>query len=104
MATSYAALKANHTWDIEPFPSAIVPLGCKRVYSVKVRFDGGLDHYKARLVVLGNNQEYGVNYEETFAHVAKMITVRTIIALVASNDWPLHQMDVRNAFLNRDLK
>ncbi|RVW32183.1 Retrovirus-related Pol polyprotein from transposon RE2 [Vitis vinifera] len=64
----------------------------------KVRSDGSLDRYKARLVALGNNQEYGVNYEETFAPVAKMTTVRTILALVASSDWPLHQMDVKNAF------
>ncbi|XP_019072894.1 retrovirus-related Pol polyprotein from transposon RE1 [Vitis vinifera] len=85
-------------------PPTIVPLGCKWVYSVKVRSDGSLDRYKARLVALGNNQEYGVNYEETFAPVAKMTTVRTILALAASSDWPLHQMDVKNAFLHGDLK
>ncbi|RVW92020.1 Retrovirus-related Pol polyprotein from transposon RE1 [Vitis vinifera] len=72
--------------------------------SIKVRSDGSLDRYKARLVALGNNQEYGVNYEETFAPVAKMTTVRTILALAASSDWPLHQMDVKNVFLHGDLK
>ncbi|RVW37994.1 Retrovirus-related Pol polyprotein from transposon TNT 1-94 [Vitis vinifera] len=85
-------------------PPTIVPLGCKWVYSVKVRFDGSLDCYKARLVALGNNQKYGVNYEETFAPVAKMTTVRTILALTVSSDWPLHQMDVKNVFLHGDLK
>ncbi|RVW90513.1 Retrovirus-related Pol polyprotein from transposon TNT 1-94 [Vitis vinifera] len=104
MQEEIAALEANHTWDIEPCPPTIVPLGCKWVYSVKVRSDGSLDRYKARLVALGNNQEYGVNYEETFAPVAKMTTVRTILALAASSDWPLHQMDVKNAFLHGDLK
>jgi transposase InsO family protein len=104
MQEEIAALEANHTWDIEPCPPTVVPLGCKWVYSVKVRSDGSLDRYKARLVALGNNQEYGVNYEETFAPVAKMTTVRTILALAASNDWPLHQMDVKNAFLHGDLK
>jgi hypothetical protein len=66
--------------------------------------DGSLDCYKARLVALRNNQEYGVNYEETFAPVAKMTTIRTILALAASNDWPLHQMNVKNAFLHGNLK
>ncbi|RVW87678.1 Retrovirus-related Pol polyprotein from transposon RE2 [Vitis vinifera] len=93
MQEEIAAPEANHTWDIEPCPPTIVPLGCKWVYSVKVRYDGSLDRYKARLVALGNNQEYGVNYEETFAPVAKMTTIRTILALVASSDWPLHHMD-----------
>ncbi|RVW64789.1 Retrovirus-related Pol polyprotein from transposon RE1 [Vitis vinifera] len=73
-------------------------------HDFKVRSDGSLDRYKARLVALGNNQEYGVNYEETFAPVAKMTIVRTILALAASSDWPLHQMDVKNAFLHGDLK
>ncbi|RVX16767.1 Retrovirus-related Pol polyprotein from transposon RE1 [Vitis vinifera] len=104
MQEEIAALEANHTWDIEPCPPTIVPLGCKWVYLVKVRSDGSLDRYKARLVALGNNQEYGVNYEETFAPVTKMTTVRTILALAASSDWPLHQMDVKNAFLHGDLK
>ena len=53
---------------------------------------------KAWLVALGNNQEYGVNYEETFAPMAKMTIVRTILALAASSDWPLHQMDVKKCF------
>ena len=86
MQEEIAVLEANHTRDIEPCPPAIVPLGCKWVYSVKVRSYGILDRYKARLVALGHNQEYGVNYEETFAPVAKMTTVRTILALAASSD------------------
>ncbi|RVX22750.1 Retrovirus-related Pol polyprotein from transposon TNT 1-94 [Vitis vinifera] len=104
MQEEIAALEANHTWDIELYPPTIVPLGCKRVYSVKVQSNGSLDRYKARLVALGNNQEYGVNYEETFASVVKMTIVRMILALIASNDWPLHKMDVKNAFLHGDLK
>ena len=98
MQEEISALEANHTWDIEPCPPTIVPLGCKWVYLVKVRYDGSLDRYKAWLVALGNNQEYGVNYEETFAPVAKMTTVRTILVLAASSDWPLHQMDVKKCF------
>ena len=90
MQEEIAALKANHTWDIEPCPPTIVPLGRKWVYSIKVRSDGSLDHYKAQLVALGNNKEYGVNYKETFAPVAKMTIVHMILALAASSDWPLY--------------
>jgi hypothetical protein len=98
------ALQDNHTWDVVPCPSNVKAIGCKWVYSVKLRSDGTLDRYKARLVALGNRQEYGVDYEETFAPVAKMTTVRTVISVAASQGWPLHQMDVKNAFLHGDLK
>ena len=63
-----------------------------------------MDRYKARLIALGNKQEYGVDYEETFAPVAKMTMIRTILAIAASQSWRLHQMDVKNAFLHGDLK
>ncbi|WVZ03114.1 hypothetical protein V8G54_023920 [Vigna mungo] len=92
------------TWDIVPCPPSVKPLGNKFVFSIKLRSDGCIDRYKARLVVLGNKQEYGLDYDETFASVAKMTTVRTILALAASKSWPLHQMDVKNAFLHGDLK
>ncbi|PHT99700.1 hypothetical protein BC332_29488 [Capsicum chinense] len=90
--------------DIVSCPSNVHPIGCKWVYSIKLHSDGTLDRYKARLVVLGNKKEYSVNYEETFAPVAKITTVRTIIAIAASQNWTLHQMDVKNAFLHGDLK
>ncbi len=85
-------------------PLLLKPLVVNGVFSVKLRSDGTLDWYKAHLVALGNKQEYGVDYEETFASVAKMTTVRKIISIAASQGWPLHQMDVKNDFLHGDLK
>ena len=103
MQAELQALEENHTWDIVPCPPTVKPIGSKWVFSVKLRSDGSLDRYKARLVALGNKQEYGVDYEETFAPVSKMTTVRTILAIAASQSWRLHQMDVKNAFLHGDL-
>jgi hypothetical protein len=97
------ALEANETWDIVPLPTSQPVVGSKWVYSVKLKSDGSLDRYKARLVAQGFSQEYGIDYDETFAPVAKMTTVRTLIAISAIRDWDIFQMDVKNAFLNGDL-
>ena len=97
------ALQENFTCDIVSCPPDVKPIGCKWVYSVKLNSNGSLNCYKARLVALGNKQEYGIDYDETFAPVFKMTTVRTIISIAASSGWSLHQMDVKNAFLHGDL-
>ena len=78
------ALQDNHTWDVVPCPSNVKAIDCKWVYSIKLCFDWTLDRYKARLVALGNKQEYGVDYKETFAPMAKMTTVRTVISIATS--------------------
>jgi hypothetical protein len=62
----------------------VTPLGCKRVYYIKVKSDGNLDRYKTRLVTLRNNQEYGVNYEESFALVDKMTSIHTMLVIATS--------------------
>lgn len=77
------AIDENQTWDIVPCPPSVKPLGSKFVFSIKLCSDGSIDCYKAPSVVLGNKQEYGLDYDETFAPVAKTI-VLTILALVAS--------------------
>ena len=103
MQEELQALQENYTWDIVPCPPNDEPFGCKWVYSIKLNSDGSFHRYKARLVALGNKQEYGVDYDETFALVAKMTTIRTVLSIAASKGWSLHQMDVKNVFLHGDL-
>jgi len=98
------ALEENLTREVVPCPPSVKPLGSKFVFNIKICSDGSINRYKARLVVLGNKQECGLDYEETFAPMAKMTTVRTIFAIVASESWQIHQLDVKNVFLHGDLK
>lgn len=78
------ALQENQTWEVVPYPATVKSIVCKWVFSVKLKLDGSLVRYKARLVALGNRQEYGIDYAEKFAPVEKMTTVRIILVIAAS--------------------
>ena len=104
MNEEMAALESNDTWELVPLPNGKKAIGCKWVYKVKHKADGNIEHYKARLVAKGYAQTYGIDYEETFAPVAKMAIVRAVIAVAASRGWIMHQMDVKNAFLHGELQ
>ena len=97
------ALSKNHTWDLVTLPPGKSMVGCKWIYKIKTRSDGSIEHYKARLVAKGFTQEYGIDYEETFASVARISSVHALLAVAAASKWDLFQMDVKNAFLNEDL-
>ncbi|GAA0175159.1 transmembrane signal receptor [Lithospermum erythrorhizon] len=100
MEREIEALELNHTWKIINLPPDHRPIGCKWVYKVKRKSDGSLDKYKARLVVKGYNQVEGLDYYDSFFPVAKSVTVRLVLAIVAAKGWLLHQMNINNIFLH----
>ncbi|XP_028787939.1 uncharacterized protein LOC114743903 [Neltuma alba] len=98
------ALEKNNTWVVVNLPKGAKSVGCKWVFNPKNKADGSLEKYKVRLVAKGFSQTYGKDYTETFAPVAKLNIIRILLSLAVNLDWPLHQLDVKNAFLNGELK
>ncbi|WRX19899.1 Reverse transcriptase [Theobroma cacao] len=98
------ALDSNGTWDLVDLLVGKKAIGCKWVFAVKVKPDGSVARLKARLVAKRYAQTYGVDYFDTFSLVAKLTSVRLFMSMAATYDWPLHQLDIKNAFLHGDLQ
>ena len=103
MESELHALEANNTWYLTKLPRGKVPIGCRWVYKIKHHVDGSIERHKARLVAKGYTQQEGVDFLNTFSPVAKLTTVRLLLAFVAVKNWDLQQLDVDNAFLHGDL-
>ena len=97
-------MEKNGTWELVDLPRGKTTVGCKWVFTVKYKYDGSLERYKARLVAKGFTKTYGIDYLETFTPVTKLNSVRVLLSLAANRDWPLQQLDIKNAFLNGDLE
>jgi len=89
------AIEKNNTWHLTDLPKGYKVIDVKWVYKIKVKANGEIDTYKARLVAKGFEQREGYDYEEIFSPVARMETVRLIIALAGQRQWKIHQMDVK---------
>jgi hypothetical protein len=98
-----ASLEEKHTWDVVPIPKGVKPITSRLIFKRKYGPDGQVSRYKARLVARGFQQEEGIDYEETFAAVVKPASYRILFAIAAILGWPIHQADVKTAFLNSTL-
>ena len=98
MEEEMRALDDNGTWELVDLPTRKQTIGCKWVYVVKVNPNGSVAHFKSRLVAKGYAQTYGVDCSNTFSPVAKLASVRFFLSIVATNDWPLDQLDIKMHF------
>ncbi|KAL0350181.1 UNVERIFIED_CONTAM: Retrovirus-related Pol polyprotein from transposon RE2 [Sesamum radiatum] len=93
-------IEKNNTWELTNRPKDKEVIGVKWIYKTKLNADGSIQKHKARLVAKGYSQLPGIDYTETFAPVARLDTIRALIAIAANKKWKIYQMDVKSAFLN----
>ncbi|GJQ89436.1 ribonuclease H-like domain-containing protein [Tanacetum coccineum] len=103
MCDEYKALIDNNTWVLVPRPSNVNIVRSMWLYKHKYNADGSLNRYKARLVANGRSQQQGIDYDDTFSPVVKPAIIRTVLSFAVSRQWPIHQLDVKNAFLHGHL-
>ena len=94
------SIEKNDTWELCELPKGKRCVGSKWVYKTKYNSDGTIERHKARLVAKGFTQKHGVDFEETFAPVARQEIVRLLLSMAAQNHWSVYHMDVKSAFLN----
>jgi hypothetical protein len=100
MTEEYQSIMKNEVWEIVPRSKNKDGVSYRWLFKIKHVANGSIEKYKARFVARGFSHKEGIDYEETFAPVARYTSIRTIIALAAKMKWKLHQMDVKTAFLN----
>jgi len=103
MDAEMESIQKNETWSLTELPAGTKKIGVKWIYKTKLNESGKVDKLKARLVAKGYAQQHDVDYTEVFAPVARMDTVRMIIALAAKKGWLIYQLDVKSAFLHGEL-
>ncbi|GKD30348.1 ribonuclease H-like domain-containing protein [Tanacetum coccineum] len=103
MYAEYNALVKNSTWMLVLKPPNANVVRSMWLFRHKYHADGSLSRYKVRLVANGGTQQVGIDCDDTFSPVIKPAIIRTVLSLALSRGWPVHQLDVKNAFLNGDL-
>ena len=90
----------NDVWEVVPRPVKKSVVTSRWLYKTKYAADGNIEKHKARFVARGFFQVEGVDYDETFAPIARYTSIRSIISIAEEMGWRIHQMDVKTAFLN----
>ena len=103
MDSEINSIEKNQTWELMDLPSGAKTIGVRWIFKTNLNELGEIDKYKARLVAKGYSQQHGIDFTEVFAPVARMDTVRMIVALVACKGWNIFQLDVKSAFLHGEL-
>ncbi|GJU56584.1 ribonuclease H-like domain-containing protein [Tanacetum coccineum] len=97
------ALITNRTWVLVPRPANVNVVRSIWLFKHKFNADGSLSRYKSRVVTNGRSQQQGIDCDKTFSPVVKPATIRTVLSLAMSREWPIHQLDVKNVFLHGHL-
>ena len=82
------------------YPCRQTNIGVKWVYKTKLNEKENIEKHKARLVDKWFDQQYGVDYDETFSPIVILDTIRVVLAIATQNKWSIYQMDVKSSFLN----
>ena len=104
MVEECSSIIQNDVWEVVPRPIDRTVVGSHWIYKIKNNLDGAIKKYKARFMAKGFSQKEGIDYEETFAPIARYTSIRAAISLAAQMGWQIHQMDVKTTFLNGELK
>ena len=104
MQEEMEALHKNKTWELVPLPQGRKAIGNKWVFKIKRNSDDQVERFRARLVVKGYAQKEGIDFNEIFSPVVRLTTIRVVLAMCATFNLHLEQLDVKTAFLHGDLE
>ena len=104
MSKEIESIEKNLTWSLVKLPVGHKAIGLKWVFKLKKDSDGEIIKHKARLVAKGYVQRQGIDFDEVFAPVTRLDTVRVMLAVAANRGWQVHHLDVKSAFLNGELQ
>ena len=100
MIKEYQLIMKNDVWDVVPRPEGKLVVTSKWIYKIKHVVDVSIEKYKEIFMAWGFSQKEGIDYEETFAPIARYTSIRSVLALATMMKWKIHQMDVKTTFLN----